>query len=91
MDYVALGAYRGTEKYYRDTLGMQKLDQIYVLEDGNEIVNSETAIDKLKELEKQNIPLGLSKDAKPEEYISRGIDLLLFYPVYYIDLKNNHK
>lgn len=77
IEHVALGAYPGSEQYYGDRLGMHKLDECFVREEDQKIINQEEALKKVK---KEFTWLASASDDKK---ISEGITGCLFYPVYY--------
>lgn len=81
IEYVALGAYPGTEGYY-EGLGMKKIEQAYVLEGGLEVIDEEKAVLKMKEKAKE---LDMKEGATDHDYIERGLSYFLLYPVYYIE------
>lgn len=88
IDYVALGAYPGTEKYYQDELGMCEAPGTYVLDDGGRVVNESEALQKVIEFLKDSLEdEDMSRKTK-EELIDMGKDDFYLYPLYYVSKSN---
>lgn len=74
VEYVALGAYPGSEKYYSDSLGMKEAKNLYVDVDGKTYLNEQKALEQMGDDGEQ--------EEEKEEKIKRGIREGFFYPVY---------
>lgn len=85
VENVALGAYPGSEAYYSNALGMERLQHIYVAVDGKTYLNVQEALGQMRDDGKQGEEEEDKKEQekKEEEKVERGISEGFFYPVYH--------
>lgn len=90
VENVALGAYLGSEAYYSNALGMERLQHIYVAVDGKTYLNAQEALDQMgddgeqgEEEEDKKEEDKKEQEKKEEEKVERGISEGNFYPVYH--------
>ncbi len=103
IKFVALGAYLGSESYYRDKLGMKRLKNIFVTEHDREFINKKEALELVPQSESseeetseemtEEAPTAIlsEKKAQNTQRINRGIQHGYFYPVYYVEKEKIRK